>query len=154
MPMPRFTSIPALNSRAIRLAMTVCGVMSSSRVANQEVDQGSGGDDLIGRNHANGYDVIGARHDRCTGHRHDGIEVARGQPIGEVAEVVGEERVNQREVSTKRDFNKKNPAIYVDLLLALFNLGADPSRCQYAAEPVAARTDLLDQCAVRHEIDD
>src|ERR1700758_1621069 len=57
MPMPRFTSMPSRSSRAMRLAITVCASMVSF-LRDDVIHQGSGGDDMVGGDHADGNDVF------------------------------------------------------------------------------------------------
>ena len=100
-----------------------------------------------------GNDVLGGRDHRVARHRYDRVVVARCQRVGEVAEVVGEKRVHQREVGAQRDLDEIGPAVHLDRLLAFLDFGANAGRRQHAAEAVAAGADLLDQRALRHEID-
>src|SRR5215471_10728965 len=71
MPMPRFTSMPSRSSRAMRLAITVCGSMVSF-LRDNVIHQGSRGDDMVRRDHTDGYDMFRGGDDgccRCGDHR-------------------------------------------------------------------------------------
>src|SRR5262245_64732815 len=103
MPMPRFTSIPALSSWAIRVAMTSCGSMVSTGVCDEIVDERRRRDHVIGRDDADRNDVLRADDDGLCRHRDHRIEVARRQRVAEIAHVVGEEGLYQREVGLDRD---------------------------------------------------
>src|SRR3974377_1127857 len=87
-PMPRFTSIPLRNSRAIRFAMTVWASISSP-VCNEIINQRSWCNDVVGRDKSDGYDMLGRDNCGTRGHGDDRIEISCGQGIGEIAEIVG-----------------------------------------------------------------
>src|SRR5262249_28127165 len=90
MPMPRLTSMPSLSSCAIRLAMIVWASMGS-RVGDDVVDDGCGGDDVVRSDHADGHDVLGFDDHLVGRHGDDRVEIAGGQRVVEVADVVREE---------------------------------------------------------------
>jgi hypothetical protein len=50
---------------------------------------------MIGRDYADRHDVVRARTDRLRRHRDHGIEIAGGQGVGEIAEVIAEESLHQ-----------------------------------------------------------
>src|SRR5579862_3759787 len=101
MPIPRLTSMPERNSAATRRAMIVWLSMVSA-LGYEVVDKRGRRVDMIGRNQPHGNDVLG-RHDHGVGgHCHDGIEVSRGQRVGEIAEIVGQESMDQCEVRVQR----------------------------------------------------
>ena len=54
---------------------------------------------MIGRDDADRNDMLGTGNDRLGGHRNHGIEIAGGQGIAQIAEIVGDEGLDQR----KRD---------------------------------------------------
>src|SRR3954451_11148140 len=153
MPMPRFTSMPALSSWAILRAMITCGVMACSRVSDQVVDDGGRCDDMVRRDDSDRDDVVGCRDYGVRRHRHHWIEIPRGQRVSEIAEVVSEKRMHQREVCANREFYQVSATICLDSLLVSLNFGAYPGRRQHAAEPTAAGPDLLDQRALWHKVD-
>ena len=71
----------------------------------------------------------------------------------QVADVVGDKRLHQREVGTERGLEEIGFALDLDALLAFLDDRADAGRRQHAAEPVAAGADALDQRALRNEVD-
>src|SRR6516164_10743069 len=101
MPIPRLTSMPERNSVATRLAMIVWLSMVSA-LGYEIVDEWGRRDDVIGSDQSHGNDILGRDNHSVGRHRHHGIEVARGERVGEVAEIVGKEGVDQREVRVQR----------------------------------------------------
>src|SRR4029079_18540272 len=97
MPMPRLTSMPSRSSSAMRLAMTVCASMASA-LGDEVVDERGRRDDMVRRDQADGNDVVGGDDHGIGGHGDHRIEVATGQRVGEIAQVVGHEGMDQREV--------------------------------------------------------
>ncbi len=110
-------------------------------------------DDVIRTDDAGRDDVVGLDDHGIGGHRDHRVEIARGQRVREVAEVVGEERVDEREVRAQCGLDEVILAAHVDLLLALLDDGTDAGRGEDTAEPEATRADALDQRALRHELD-
>ena len=90
---------------------------------------------MVGRDHADGHDMLGVDDDGRGGHRDYRIEVARGQHIGEVAEVVGEKRLDQREVRSEWKLEQVLATADVDLALPLLDDGAHAGRRKDPAEP-------------------
>src|ERR1700756_3534825 len=117
MPIPRLTRSPLLSSLATRRAMMVCASMESP-VRNEVVHEGCRRHDMVGRDDANGHDMLRCYDHGVGGHCHDRIEVARGQCVAEIAEVIGEEGVNQRELRTQCGLEQERLAVDVDLALA------------------------------------
>ena len=101
MPMPRFTSMPSRSSRAMRLAIRFCASISSF-LRNDVIDQRSGSYDMVRRNDADRHDMVRIDNDRIGGCRHQRVEVARRQRVGQVAEVIANQRVNERIVRADR----------------------------------------------------
>ena len=90
----------------------------------------------------------------CIGrHRHHGIEIARRQGVGEIAEVIRQKCVHQREIGAQRSLEQVRLAVNLDLLLAFLDEGADAGRRQYAAEAAAAGADALHESALRDQVD-
>src|SRR5262245_5586877 len=106
MPMPRLTRSPFFNSLATRRAMMVCATMISP-YDDQESNDRRRRHDVIERDDADRNDVVRRDDDGVGGHRHDGIEVARGQGVGEVAEIVGEKGMHQRELRPERSLEQE-----------------------------------------------
>src|SRR3974390_2849335 len=95
--MPRLTSMPERNSAATRRAMIVWLSMVSA-LGYEIVDKRGWRDDVVWGDQSHGNDIF-SRDDHCIGgHCHDGIEVPCGQRIGQVAEIVGQKGMDQREV--------------------------------------------------------
>jgi len=57
---------------------------------------------MIRRDQADGNDILGRDDHGVSGHRHHRVEVARGQHVGEVTEIIGKESVDQREIRMQR----------------------------------------------------
>ena len=100
---------------------------------------------MVGSNDADGNDVLRCDDDGIGRHRHDGIEVARGQGVGEVAKVVRQECMDQREIRTKRGLEQEVLAVDLDLSFAFLDNGADARRRQHASKAAAAGADALDE---------
>src|SRR5262249_7660224 len=92
MPMPRFTSMPGEISLVIRRAMIVCGSMSISCVGDEVIDDRCRRYHMIRRHHADRNDVVGTDDDGLGGHRDHWIEIAGGERIAQIAQIVGDER--------------------------------------------------------------
>src|SRR5689334_23602702 len=92
MPMPRLTRLPSCSSCAMRRAMTLCGSMSSLR--DEVIHDRRRGHHLIGGDGPHGHDMLRIDDDGVGRHRDHGIEVARGEYVGEIAEIVGQERLH------------------------------------------------------------
>ena len=108
---------------------------------------------MIGRDDADRNDVLRS-HDHGVGrHRHHRVEVAGGQHIGEIAEVIGQKGVNKRELSAERGLQQVRLAVDLDLALAFGNQCADARRRQYAAETAAPGANALGERTLRNQID-
>ena len=84
-------------------------------------------------------------------HRHDRIEVRRGQPVSQIEEMVGLMRMDQRDVGPQRQLEQVVSPVDRDHPLPSATTRADAGRRQHAAEPGAAGADALGQRALRHE---
>src|SRR5262245_752915 len=105
-PMPRFTSMPDASSLAVRRAMMVCASMGLSRIRNQVVNDRRRSDDMIRRDHPHGNDVLGTSNNGFGSHRNHGVEIAGGQRIAQIAEIIGKKGLHQRIVRAQRDFEQ------------------------------------------------
>jgi hypothetical protein len=103
-----------------------------SPIRNEIIDQRPWCDDMVGCDHANRNDVFRGNDDSIGCHRHHGIEIARCQGLGEIAEVICQKCVNQREIGAERSLQQELLAVNLDLLLAFLDEGADAGRRQYA----------------------
>src|SRR5579883_2287867 len=120
MPIPRFTSMPERNSTATRRAMIVWLSMVSA-LGYEIIDEWRRGYDVIGGDEADGNDVLGGYDHRVGRHRHHGIEVARGQRVSQIAEIVGQEGVDQREVRVQRGLDQIGFAVDLKPRLAVLD---------------------------------
>ena len=82
-----------------------------------------------------------------------GLKFRAGQRVGEVAEVIGQEGIDQREVGPQRGLHQVVLAGHRDLLLAFLDHRADAGGGEDAAEAEAAGADAFDQRALRHQVD-
>src|SRR5258707_15451166 len=124
MPIPRLTRSPLLSSLATRRAMMVCGSMKSP-VRNEVVDEGCRRHDMVGRDDADGHDILRRYDHDIGGHRHDRIEVAGGQCIAEVAEGVGQKGVNQRKLCPQCRLEQERLAADFDRALSFLTQWTD-----------------------------
>ena len=69
--------------------------MSESALCDEVIDDRRRRHHVVGSDHADRHDVVRVDDDGLGGHRDHRVEVARGQRVGEVAEIIGEERVDQ-----------------------------------------------------------
>ena len=92
-------------------------------------------------------------HDHRVGRHGDHrVEVARRQRVVEIADVVGEKRLHQREIGAQRGLEQVGLALDLDALLPFLHDGAHARGRQHAAKAEAAGADALDQRALRHEV--
>jgi hypothetical protein len=108
---------------------------------------------MVGRDHSDRNDMFGGDDHRVGGHRHDRIEVAGREGIGEVAGIVGKKCMYQREIGAQRGLQQICLPIHIDLLLTFLDEGAHAGRCQHSTEAAAAGTDALDEGALRDQVD-
>src|SRR4029077_12474189 len=108
---------------------------------------------MIGSNQSYRYDVLGSDDGRVGGHGDDWIKVPRREGVGEIAEVVGKKSADQCKLRVKGRFDQVGLTVDLNLLLALFDDGADSCGSQHATQPITAGADTLDQRALRDEID-
>ena len=124
-----------------------------SPVHYEIVDKGRWRDDLIRCDHADRNDVFGRDNHRVGRHRHHRIKVTSGEHIGQVAEVIGNKRMDKREIRAHRGLEQEGLPIELDMLLALLDDCPDSGWGQHASETAAASADALDQRALRHQVD-
>src|SRR5829696_10338453 len=148
--MPRLTSMPSRSSRAMRWAMIVCGSIGSA-LHDKVVDQGSGCDDVVGRDDADRHDIVGRDEDRISHHGHQWVEVPSREGVGEIAKVVAQERVHEREVGPQRGLKQIRPAVDLDRAFAVLNHRADPGWRENSTEAAAAGADAFGQSSLRYE---
>ena len=104
--MPRDSaSIPECSSRATRRAIMVCASMISP-VRNEIIDQRPRRYDVIRRDDADRHNVLRGDDDGIGSHGHHRIEIARGERVLKIAQIVGEKRMDQREVGCSAVSNR------------------------------------------------
>ena len=108
---------------------------------------------MVWSDHADRDDVFGRHDDRVGGRSNHGIEIATGQRIGEIAEIVREERTDECEIRAQRNFQQEFLAVDRELLLAGLDDGADTGRRKDAAKPEAAGANAFDQGSLRYQLD-
>src|SRR4029077_10126456 len=91
--------------------------------------------------------------DRLRGHGDHRIEIARRQRVREVAEIVGQKRLHQREIRGKRRVQQVLATVDLELALALLHDGPDAGGREDASEAVARRADTLDKRALGDQLD-
>ena len=100
-----------------------------------------------------GHDVL-RRYDHGIGrHRHDRVEIACGQRVGEVAEVICQKGVDQGELRPQCGLEQKRRSVYLDLALAFGHRGADAGWREHASETATARANAFDEGPLGYEID-
>jgi hypothetical protein len=77
--------------------------------------------------------MIRGGNDRAAGHRNHRIEIAGGQGIGEIAHVIGEECMDEREVRLQCGLEQIALSVDINLALPLLDNGAHASGCEDAA---------------------
>jgi hypothetical protein len=125
--------------------------MISSQVGNQVIDERSRRHHMVGRDYPNRNDMLRAHDHRLGRHHHKRIEIAGGERVAEIPEIVGEKSLYQRKIGKQRHFKQIGIAIHVDSFLPLFDRRADPCFRQHAAETMAAGANPLDQRALWNE---
>jgi hypothetical protein len=61
--------------------------------------------------------------------------IAISQRVRQVAEIIGQERMDESEIGTQRSLDEVRLSVDLDALLALLDDRSDAGRCQHAAEP-------------------
>src|SRR3954447_25021472 len=98
--------------------------------------------------------MLSAVTDHCISrHGHQRIEVPSCECVGEIAEVVAEERVHEREVGPQRGLKQIRPAVDLDRAFVVLNHRAEPGWREPPTEAAAAGPDALDQGSLRYEVD-
>ena len=84
---------------------------------------------MVGRDHADRNDVIGAGDNSFRGHRDYRIVITGGERVAEISEIIRQKRLHEREVRTKRGFEQIAFSSDFDALLASLNRGPDACLC-------------------------
>ena len=104
---------------------------------------------MIRRNHAYRHNVVGRGDHRIAGHGDNRIEVTRCQRVTEIAEIVGQERVNQRICGAQRRFEQVLFSIDGNALPALFDQRSQSRLCENSSQSVTAGANPFNQRALR-----
>src|SRR6516165_11686675 len=151
--MPKLTSIPDDSSLAMRRAIMVWASMGVSRIGDEEIDDWCGRHDMIWRNHANRHYVVRIADNFCACHCYHWVEVARRERVDEIAQIIGQEGVHEREVRRQRRFDEVCLAIELDALSAFLREGSYACWREDPAEAVTRRANSLDKRALRNKLD-
>ena len=151
--MPRFTRSPLCRFERDAPRDDFLSVHSTISRCNEVVDEGARRDHVVGRDDADRHDLGRFRDDRRACHGHDRIEVARGQRVAQIAEVVRAVCTDQREVGRDRQRDEECAAVDDDFLRAFRDERSDTRRGQHAAESESRGPDPLGERSLRHELD-
>jgi hypothetical protein len=99
---------------------------------------------MVRRDHAHGDDIVGAGDHGRRRHRNDRIEVASSQRVAEIAEIVGQEGLNEGKVGPQRHFEQITLSIDFYHLLTGFDGRSHAGLRQDTAEAMTTRADALD----------
>ena len=81
-------------------------------------------------------DVLRTDDNRVGSHRDHWIEIARGERVTQVAEIVGKEGLHESEVGAQRRFEQIALPLYLDLLLSSLHGRAEAGLREDAAQSV------------------
>jgi hypothetical protein len=73
--------------------------------------------------------MVGGDNDSVRSHGDDRIKVPRGKDVGEIADVIGDERMNEREVGSQGGFQQLFLPVHLDFAFVLFSEGAEAGWC-------------------------
>src|SRR5437588_12182502 len=124
-----------------------------SPVRNEVVDEWCRGHDMVGCDDAHGHDVFRRYDHGVCRHGHDRVEIACGQHVGEVAEVIGQKGVNQGKLRPQRGFEQKLLSVDLDLALAFSDQSADAGWRENASETATTGANAFDKSPLRYAID-
>src|SRR5690606_32954261 len=109
--------------------------------------------DIVGINGADRHHPLDLGNRRARRHGHDGIEIAAGEPVPQVAVRVGHIRLDEGEVPRQRFLVHVAPAVDDAAFLAPRQLGAVAGRREKARQARARGADALGQGALRDQLD-
>src|SRR3954449_5686961 len=128
MPMPRFTYCPSSSSSAAIEAMSsrlhtgahrpFLDVLRRDLDPDEVLDEDPRGVDVVGREVGVGQDLLRLRDGHSPGHGDEGVEVARGQPIAQVALLVGAMGADEGQVGADAALEDGAHAVELHLRLA------------------------------------
>src|SRR6266436_1404566 len=130
--------------------MPLPGITESLRL-HDAMDENGGRHDVFWIDRAHRHDFFHFGDGRFSGHGHDGIEISCGQPVGEVAKLVGLQRFDQSIIRTNRKFQNTALAFEEALFLAFGNFGAHAHGGVEALQTGASGTHAFAQNSLRHE---
>src|SRR5207237_3833400 len=108
---------------------------------------------MVGRNDAHGHDVFRRYDHGVCRHGHDRVEIACGQHVGEIAEVIGQKGVNQGKLRPQRSFEQKLLSVDLYLALALGHRSADAGWRENASETATTGANAFDKSSLGHEME-
>ena len=73
-------------------------------MGDEIVNERRWGRDVVGCDHSDRHDVLGSGNDRVGSHRDHWVEIASGQGVAQVAQIVSKERLDEREIGAQRRF--------------------------------------------------
>src|SRR6516225_10955207 len=100
---------------------------------------------MIGCDHTHRHDIIRGCNDRTTGHRNHGIEIASGKRVGEIADVIGEKCMDEREVGLQCGLEQIALPVDINLALPLLDDGANSRGSEDAAQSATSGSYPLDE---------
>src|SRR5271170_6090845 len=151
-PMPRLTRSPGRSSCATRMAIKVRSSIASLP-GDQVVDQYGRRHHFIRSYDSNWNDFAGLGHHHVGSHGHQGIKIARGHAVSQVANMVGAARVEERELGSQRHIQQIHVAVNFEGSLTLRNCCAHAGRSQHAAETVSTGANSLGERSLWNEFD-
>src|SRR5437016_1251172 len=100
---------------------------------------------------SHGHDFFHFRDGRLCSHGHDGIEISRSQPIGQISQLIGLVRFDQGIVRMNRHFQNAALAFKEALFFSFGNFGAHAYGGVETLQTSASSTHSLAQNSLRHE---
>src|SRR5258708_15646298 len=124
-PIPRFTRFPGHSSSATRRAIRVLSSIAPLP-SDQEVNEYGRRHHVVRGKDSYRNDLLGLSKDDIRGHGDQGVEVASGHRVSQIADMVSTARIDQRELGAQGFFQQKVPAVDLDRALALLHRRAHP----------------------------
>src|SRR5215510_2766990 len=100
---------------------------------------------MIGCDHPHRHDVIRGCNHRVTGHRDHGVEIAGGERVGKIANVIGEKCMDEREVGLQCGLDQIALSVDIDLPLPLLDNGANSRGSEDTAKSATSGSYPLDE---------
>ena len=99
---------------------------------------------MVGRSDTDRDDVVDAGDHGVGRHGDYRVEIARGERVTEIAEIIRDESVHQRIIGAQRDFEQIGLSVHLDALFAVLDRRADTGLRENAAEPMPPGADAFD----------